>query len=34
MAALRTENVLLNVRTTTGIMQDDIVKITIEGELP
>lgn len=34
MSALRTENVLVNVRTTTGIMQDDIVKVTIEGELP
>ncbi len=34
MAALRTNNILENVRSTTGIMQEDIVKVVIEGELP
>lgn len=34
MAALRTSGTLENVRSTTGIMQDDIVKVVIEGELP
>lgn len=34
MAALRTNNILENVRSTTGIMQEDVVKVVIEGELP
>lgn len=34
MAVLRTEKVLKNVQSTSGSMQDGIVKVVIEGELP
>ena len=34
MSSLRTKGVLVNVQSTSGIKTDDIIEVTIEGDLP